>query len=155
MTKEKAPQEGKGDAFSVPMISDDFACNMGEIKINHSVIANIATLSAIKTGGVLAVGKRGLANGIASLFSKKKTTGNGGVNVTEDEFGNYTIDVCVTLEFGCELTKIASDIQQSIARHVTQMTNTGVNKVNVIIDGVECPENLSNLYDNDVTEDEL
>ncbi|MDR2737850.1 MAG: Asp23/Gls24 family envelope stress response protein [Puniceicoccales bacterium] len=141
----------KDTSFSVPMVSDASSCSMGEIKINHSVVANIATLSALQTNGVLGVGKRGFANGIASFFSNKRGTANG-VNVSEDEFGNYVIDICVILRFGCELAKVASDIQQNVAEHITKMTNTSVSKVNVIIDGVETPEEAAK---NEITEEEL
>jgi uncharacterized alkaline shock family protein YloU len=139
MAKEKVEKKGKDPSFSIPVVADDSTCSMGEIKINHSVIANIATLSAMQTNGVLGVGKRGFASGIASFFSNKKLTSNG-VNVSEDEFGNYIIDICVTLKFGCELAKVAAEIQQNIAEHITKMTNTGVSKVNVVIDGVVTSE---------------
>ncbi|MDR1891332.1 MAG: Asp23/Gls24 family envelope stress response protein [Puniceicoccales bacterium] len=141
MTTEKSNKKGKekNSSFSIPMVSDDSSCNLGEIKINHSVIANIATLSAMQTKGVVAIGKHGFASGIASFFSSKKSTLNG-VNVAEDEFGNYLIDICVTLRFGCELAKVASEVQQNIIDHITKMTMTGVSKVNVIIDGVEISE---------------
>lgn len=138
MTKQEFEKVKPSDAYTVPMVSDDASC-MGEIKINHSVIANIATLSAMQTDGVLVVGKQGIANGIASFFSNKKCTSNG-VNVSEDEFGNYIIDICVTLKFGCELAKVASEIQQNIAKNISHMTTNGVSKVNVIIDSVESPE---------------
>ncbi|MDR2628815.1 MAG: Asp23/Gls24 family envelope stress response protein [Puniceicoccales bacterium] len=141
MTTEKSDkkEKGKNSSFPIPMVSDDSSCNLGEIKINHSVIANIATLSAMQTKGVLAVGKHGFANGIASFFSSKKSTLNG-VNISEDEFGNYLIDICLTLKFGCELAKVASNVQQNIIDHITKMTMTGVSKVNIIIDGVEISE---------------
>ena len=138
MTKKELKKEESSDTYVVPMVSDDESC-MGEIKINHSVIANIATLSAMQTDGVLVVGKQGLANGIASFFSNKKCTSNG-VNISEDEFGNYIIDICVTLKFGCELAKVASEIQQNIAKSINHMTTNGVSKVNVVIDSVEGPE---------------
>jgi uncharacterized alkaline shock family protein YloU len=138
--KEKHGKKEDGDVqFSIPMVSDDSACSMGEVRINYSVIANIATISAMQTEGVLAVGKHGFASGIVSFFSNKKSTGNG-VNISEDNFGNYVIDICVTLKFGCELAKIAANIQQNVANYVSKMTNTGVNRVNVVIDGVEMPD---------------
>jgi uncharacterized alkaline shock family protein YloU len=104
---EKTENRGqeKDTSFSIPMISDDSTCNLGDIKLNHSVLANIATLSAMPTKGVFGVGTHGFASGIVSFFSSKKPTSNGG-NVSEDEFGNYTIDICVTLKFGCELAEL-------------------------------------------------
>jgi uncharacterized alkaline shock family protein YloU len=142
-TKEKG---ARGDTqFSVPMVSDDAACSIGDVRINHSVIANIATLSAMQTEGVLAVGKHGFASGIASFFSNRKTTGNG-INVSGDDFGNYVIDICVTLKFGCELAKIAADIQQNVANYVSKMTNGGVSRVNVAIDGVEMSDDVDSQF---------
>jgi uncharacterized alkaline shock family protein YloU len=137
MAKEKVEKKEKDTSFSIPVVSDDSACQMGEVKVNHSVIANIVTLGAMQTDGVLGVGKRGFANGLVSFFLKKSTSN--GVNVSEDEFGNYVIDICVTLRFGCELAKVASNIQQNVAEYITKMTSSGVSKVNVIIDGVEMP----------------
>jgi uncharacterized alkaline shock family protein YloU len=110
------------------MISDDSTCNLGEIKINHCVIANIATLSVMQTKRVLGVGAHGFASGIALFFSSKKTACNG-VNVSEDEFGNYLIDICVALKFSCEFPKVASNVQQNIMDHITKMAMTGVSKV--------------------------
>ena len=134
---ESKKNEQNDESFSIPMMNDE--TSMGEVKINHSVIANIANLSALATEGVLAVGKHGIANGIASFFSSRKSTGNG-VNVSEDEFGNYIIDICVTVKFGTQLTKVASEIQQNITKNITHMTTTGVSRVNVVIDGVETEE---------------
>jgi uncharacterized alkaline shock family protein YloU len=141
MTAEKSNKKGKEkiSTFSILVISDDLSCNRGEIKINHSVIANIATLSAMQTKGVVAIGKHGFVSGIASFFSSKKSTLNG-VNVAEDEFGNHLIDICLTSRFGCELAKVASEVQQNIIDHITKMTMTGVRKVNIIIDGVDISE---------------
>jgi uncharacterized alkaline shock family protein YloU len=93
------------DDFLARTPTDDSTRNLGEIKINHSVIANIATLSAMPTKSVLGVGTHGFASGIASFFSSKKPTSNA-IHVPEDEFGNYVIDICVTLKFGCELAKL-------------------------------------------------
>jgi uncharacterized alkaline shock family protein YloU len=141
MTKEKEENKGKDTGFSVPMVTDENSYNMGEIKINHSVIGNIATLSALGTSGVLGVGKKGFGSGFASFFSSRKPS-TGGVVVGEDEFGNYIIDIWITLQFGCEVGRVASEVQQSIAKHITAMTSTGVSTVNVIIDGVETASNV-------------
>ena len=69
-------------------------------------------------------------------FSNKKQNGSG-VSISEDEFGNYIIDVSVTLKFGCELAKVASEIQQNIVRDIKRMTTNGVRKVNVFVERVE------------------
>ena len=64
-----------------------------------------------------------------------------GIKVTEDEAGNYVIDVPVVLNFGCELAKVAMEIQKNVARQVARMTMKDVARVNVIIDAVRIAPN--------------
>lgn len=108
--------------------------SLGQIKINHSVVASIVRLAALEVEGVYGVGG-GLVEGIAEMFSKKES--DRGVHVAEDEVGDYLIDVRVTLKFGSELAKVAMKIQENVSKQVTLMTMKEVSKVNVIIDGVK------------------
>jgi uncharacterized alkaline shock family protein YloU len=107
---------------------------LGQIKINHSVVASIVRLAALEVPGVHGVGG-GLVDEIAEIFSKKEN--DRGVRVHEDETGLYTIEIRVVLEYGVELAKVAMHIQETVSRQVTHMTMKGVGKVNVIIDGVK------------------
>ena len=134
---EEKEQNSNEPNYSIPMVSDAMQ-NIGDVKINHSVIANIALLTAKNVKGVLFVGKKGIVSGLNRFLFKKEP--DDGVTVTEDAHGNYTIDICVTMAFGAELAKVASEIQQNVISNVTKMTMTGVNHVNVIIDGVAMPE---------------
>ena len=136
MSKKEVLDKKSDDQGDLPVDEKEDSQSIGEIRINHSVIADIVTLSTTKTDGVLMVGKQGFANGIASFFSNKKQNGRG-VSISEDEFGNYIIDVSVTLKFGCELAKVASEIQQNIVRDIKRMTTNGVRKVNVFVERVE------------------
>lgn len=113
---------------------------MGDIKINHSVVANIVRLATQQVEGVHSVGG-GFVEGIAEIFSKKDS--EKGVRVAENEAGEYEIEVKVNLMFGYELAKVGANIQRSIAEHVLRMTMKPVDRVDVIIDGVktEAPTN--------------
>lgn len=107
---------------------------LGQIKINHSVIASIVRLSAMGVEGVYTVGG-GIVDGLAEIFSKKES--ERGVRVTEDESGNYHIELRVVMHFGVELAKVAMLIQEKVTREVMQMTMKPVSRVDVIIDGVK------------------
>ena len=131
-------QDNKQDNFSIPTVSDENVSNAGEIRINHSVIANIVRLSALEVCGVLDIATQKIADGLLKFFTKDS---DHGIKVTEDEAGNYVIDVPVVLNFGCELAKVAMEIQKNVARQVARMTMKDVARVNVIIDAVRIAPN--------------
>lgn len=121
---------------STVVISDD-ASQLGDIKINHSVVASIVRLAALEVEGTYAIGGS-FVDGITELFSKKES--DRGVRVHEDEGGNYEIELRVVLRFGVELAKTAVQIQQNVREQVTRMTMKPVGRIDVIIDGVKLDE---------------
>jgi uncharacterized alkaline shock family protein YloU len=54
---------------TIPTVSED-SNTLGDIRINHSVVASIVRLAALEVVGVTAVGG-GFVDGIAEIFSKK------------------------------------------------------------------------------------
>ena len=117
---------------TIPTVSEE-SSTLGDIRINHSVVASIVRLAALEVSGVAAVGGS-FVDGITEIFSKKG--GESGVRVDEDEVGDYRIEARVILRFGVELAAVAGEIQQRIAEQVEKMTSKNVARVNVIIDGV-------------------
>jgi len=122
----------KPNESSIPTISED-SSTLGDIRINHSVVASIVRLAALEVVGVTAVGG-GFVDGIAEIFSKKGD--ERGVRVEEDEVGDYRIEIRVILRFGVELAAVGTQIQQRISEQVEKMTSKNVSRVNVVIDGV-------------------
>ena len=123
------------DGIKVPFPAKSNESNVvGDIKINHSVVANIVRLATQQVEGVHSVGG-GFVEGIAEMFSKKDS--ERGVRVSENEVGEYIIEVKVNLLFGYELAKVGADIQKSVSEHVLRMTMKSVDRVDVIIDGVK------------------
>jgi len=129
------PSENTNES-TIPTVSED-SQSLGEIRINHSVVANIVRLAALEVAGVAAVGG-GFVDGIAEIFSKKSD--ERGVRVDEDEVGDYKMEIRVILRFGVELAAVATQIQQRVAEQVEKMTSKSVARVNVIIDGVRTDE---------------
>ncbi|MDR2436113.1 MAG: Asp23/Gls24 family envelope stress response protein [Puniceicoccales bacterium] len=122
------------DKVFVPCAGDEANCNMGAIRINNDVIANIVRLSAMEVDGVVDVGGMSVASCLSKIFGKNRS--RSGVGVSEDANGNYVIDVQVVLRFGIELAKVALDIQQNVAEKVLEMTMKSVSQVNVTIEKV-------------------
>ena len=127
----KEPEQPPNES-TIPTMSEE-SNTLGDIRINHSVVASIVRLAALEVGGVAAVGG-GFVDGIAEIFSKKGD--ERGVRVAEDEVGDYRIEIRVILRFGVELAAVATEIQQRIAEQVEKMTSKNVARVNVVIDGV-------------------
>lgn len=109
---------------------------LGDIKVNHTVVASIVRLAALEINGVCAVGG-GFVDGIADLFSKKES--DRGVRVSENEHGNYSIELRVVMEFGTELAKTAYEVQLAVRKQISIMTGKPVEKVDVVIEGVKMP----------------
>lgn len=65
MNKDKEPN----NESTIPTVSEE-SNTLGEIRINHSVVASIVRLAALEVSGVAAVGG-GFVDGIAEIFSKK------------------------------------------------------------------------------------
>jgi uncharacterized alkaline shock family protein YloU len=122
----------KPNESSIPTVSEE-SNSLGDIRINHSVVASIVRLAALEVVGVAAVGG-GFVDGIAEIFSKKGD--ERGVRVEEDEVGDYRIEIRVILRFGVELAAVGTQIQQRISEQVEKMTSKNVSRVNVVIDGV-------------------
>lgn len=61
--------------------------------------------------------------------------------MTIDEVGNYEIKLHVEMRFGVELAKIARVVQSHVREQVQRMTDNGVSKIDVMIDGVRMEQN--------------
>jgi uncharacterized alkaline shock family protein YloU len=120
-------EDGDGESQDADGVS-------GEVRINHSVIANIIRLSVLEVDGVASVGGS-FFGGVAEFFSRKDT--ERGVTVREDEQGQYLIGVRVVLYFGVPLTDVAGKIQRNVANQILFMTQKEVARVDVTVDGVK------------------
>ncbi len=121
---------------AIPESIDD-QNSLGEIKINHSVIAGIVRLAALEIKGVSGVGG-GFVEGLTEIFSKRES--DRGVKVSEDENGYYAIEIRLLMEFGSDLAKTAYNVQLAVRDRLNQMTGKQVSHVNVVIDGVKISE---------------
>lgn len=121
------------DSHAIPTPPVPNAEPVDEIRINLPVVANIVKMAALEIDGVYSVGG-GFADGIWETLGGKK--GERGVEVTIDEVGNYEIKLHVEMRFGVELAKIARVVQSHVREQVQRMTDNGVSKIDVMIDGV-------------------
>lgn len=114
---------------------------LGEIKINHDVVASIVRLAALQVSGVAGVGG-GFVDGVSELFAKREADKRG-VRVTEDQHDNYSIEVRLVIIYGAEIGKTAYDVQAAVRKQVIAMTGKGVSRVDVIVEGVRLPSDTT------------
>jgi uncharacterized alkaline shock family protein YloU len=131
--------------FNQPPRFDDQP-DLGDIKINHTVVASIVRLAALQVPGVAGVGG-GLVDGISELFAKRRESDHRGVRVNESEDDSYTIEIRLVINYGSEIGKTAYEVQVSVRKQVMAMTGKNVAKVDVIIEGVRLPGDLSATQD--------
>lgn len=121
-------------------LSEEQTSSLGQIKVNHTVVATIVKMAATSVKGVVGVGGSFIEN-VSALFTAKDY--DKGVRVAEDEAGNYVIEIRVHMEYGVELAKTAENLQLTIAKQVTNMTGKPVGAVDVIIEGVKMSDEVS------------
>jgi len=126
----------QANEYTAPTRLDDQP-ELGEIKINHDVVASIVRLAAAQVPGVAGVGG-GLVDGITELFSKKEADRRG-VRVTEDQNDNYAIELRLVILYGAEIGKTAYDVQAAVRKQVMAMTGKGISRVDVVVEGVRLP----------------
>ncbi|MBO94420.1 MAG: Asp23/Gls24 family envelope stress response protein [Opitutales bacterium] len=125
--------EAAGDQ-EIPTITEE-TTSLGDIKINHSVVASIVRLATMEVEGVFAVGGGGVVEGIAEFLSKKES--ERGVTVADSDGGAYDIEVRVILRFGVDLAKVGMQIQETVRDRVVDMTSKPVERIDVVIDGIK------------------
>ena len=131
MTKSKKEE---AEEEIIPTISEG-SSELGTIRINHSVIAGIVRLATQSVTGVVNVGGGGVVEGLTDFFSKKDS--ERGVKVTEIDGGGYEIEVRVVLEFGVDLAKTGSAIQEAIRDQILAMTGNHAKNIDVVIDDIK------------------
>jgi uncharacterized alkaline shock family protein YloU len=63
------------------------------------------------------------------------------VNETDDE--TYAIELRIVINYGSEIGKTAYEVQVAVRKQVIAMTGKNVAKVDVIIEGVRLPGDIS------------
>ena len=116
----------------------------GTIKFSDEVIAVCAANATLKTKGVA-----DLAGDFTNLLSKSilgKELLSKGVKVSQTEEG-VIVDVFVIVEYKVNIPSVAWDIQEHVKNEIIEMTELKVSAVNIIIQGVQMPEEEAAVND--------
>ena len=106
--------------------------DMGEVNIADEVLSLLAYKATIDVEGVVSM-TGGLMIDLAGLIRKGETPRGVRIAKADDE---VTVDVSVEVEYGQDMTKIASGIQTGVTKALRDMAGIDVAAVNVNIAGV-------------------
>ena len=106
--------------------------DMGEVNIADEVLSLLAYKATIDVEGVASM-TGGLMTDLAGLVRKGETPK--GVRIIKDD-EEVTVEVSVEVEYGKDMTEIASGIQTGVAKALKDMAGIDVAAVNVNIAGV-------------------
>lgn len=126
--------ENKENKEEVEVVKNETEVN--GIKISEEVVAIIAGMAASEVKGVSSM-NGGFVGGISEILGKKNFAKGVKVQVGEKE---ATIDLYITVEYGCRIPDIAWEIQNKVKTAVENMTGLKVVEVNIHVQGVNLPK---------------
>ena len=102
------------------------------IHIADDVIAMLASIAVSKIASIVP-SSMSVGEGLAGFLSKKSP--NKGVRVDAQENG-VTIELFVTVEYGCKIHVISKQLQEMVRRDIEDMTGLKVLQVNIHVIGI-------------------
>jgi len=110
--------------------------DLGAVQVHHDAIAAIARIAALKVEGVVDTGGS-FVDGIVGMMGKKGGTHGIRVEVTGND---VTPELQVIIEFGATIAQLAWQVQSEVRQAVQQMTGKRVQRVDIIVQGVQPPK---------------
>jgi uncharacterized alkaline shock family protein YloU len=106
--------------------------NIGSVQIADDVVAMIASLATTEVDGVSSMAGN-VTNELMSKVGMKSLTKGVKVDVLN---GNVSVDLAVTMEFGCNIPATCQKVQLKVKNAIENMTGLTCSDVNIRIVGV-------------------
>lgn len=127
------PLRGPQQEVSVFMKSSSMNTHMGNISIDHEVIAQYAGTVATECFGIVGMA-RVMKNGLAELLRKDSMTR--GITVSLTPENRLAIDFHVIVSYGVNIPTVADNLISNVRYRVEEFTGLEIAKINIYIDGV-------------------
>ncbi|BCN30468.1 Asp23/Gls24 family envelope stress response protein [Anaeromicropila herbilytica] len=106
---------------------------IGEVLIEHEVMAKYAGSAAIECFGVVGMASVNMKDGIVKLL--KRDNLSHGVNVSV-EGNKLTIDLHIIVAYGVSISAVSDNLINNVQYKVEEFTGMEVEKINVFVEGV-------------------
>ena len=107
--------------------------HLGNIEIQHDVIAQFAGAVTTECFGVVGMAGINVRDGLVKLL--KLDNLNRGVNVTLNN-NKLTLDLHIVVAYGVNIMSVSNNIISDVKYKVEEFTGLEVEKVNVYVEGV-------------------
>lgn len=106
---------------------------MGEILIDHDVLAKYAGSAAVECFGVVGMASVNMKDGLVKLLKRESISH--GVNVVVEE-NKIRIDLHIVVAYGVSISAVADNLISNVVYKVEEFTGIEVEKITVYVEGV-------------------
>lgn len=107
--------------------------HMGNIVIDHEVVAQYAGSVAVECFGIVGMATVSVKDGIVKLLKKDSITHGIAVSVKEDKL---TLDFHVIVSYGVSIRAVADNLLNNVKYKVEEFTGLEIEKINIFVEGV-------------------
>lgn len=107
--------------------------HMGNIVIDHEVVAQYAGSVAVECFGIVGMATVNVKDGIVKLLKKDSLTHGIAVAVKENKL---TLDFHVIVSYGVSIRAVADNLLHSVKYKVEEFTGLEIEKINIFVEGV-------------------
>ncbi|MDD6811383.1 MAG: Asp23/Gls24 family envelope stress response protein [Lachnospiraceae bacterium] len=107
--------------------------HLGNISIDHEVIAQYAGTVAMECFGIVGMAGRSVKDGFVKLLKKESMTR--GIQVTLNN-NKLTLDFHVIVSYGVSILAVSDNLVDSVKYKVEEFTGIEIEKINIFVEGV-------------------
>lgn len=108
--------------------------HMGNISVDHEVIAQYAGTVAMECFGIVGMAGMSVKDGLVKLLKKDSMTR--GIQVTLNN-NKLTLDFHVIVSYGVSILAVSDNLVDSVKYKVEEFTGIEIEKINIFVEGVK------------------
>ena len=108
--------------------------HMGNISIDHEVIAQYAGTVAMECFGIVGMAGMSVKDGLVKLLKKESMTRGIQVSLNNNKL---TLDFHVIVSYGVSILAVSDNLIDSVKYKVGEFTGIEIEKINIFVEGVK------------------
>ena len=108
--------------------------HMGNISIDHEVVAQYAGTVAMECFGIVGMAGMSVKDGLVKLLKKESMTRGIQVSLNNNKL---TLDFHVIVSYGVSILAVSDNLIDSVKYKVGEFTGIEIEKINICVEGVK------------------
>ena len=108
--------------------------HMGNISIDHEVVAQYAGTVAMECFGIVGMAGMSVKDGLVKLLKKESMTRGIQVSLNNNKL---TLDFHVIVSYGVSILAVSENLIDSVKYKVGEFTGIEIEKINIFVEGVK------------------